>query len=370
MHPLRLIAILCLVLVIVEAKKKPNKNNVVCGPKKTKKSITLKVGDSFSFKTQKGKKYKKKAKCIINYKRAKKQNCELHFSCTSFNLASKAKSCKKGDYMSFSGDKTKYCKKNKPDITTDGSFLKVTFKSDKKSKGSTGAKCTISCDEPATTSAPGNRKYLASLAYSFDSSLSPFCAGALVSSRWVVTSASCSYSYNDPVDPSKVVIGLGESAKLTALEVNKIVVHTGYSQTDGEDNIALWKLKNAVDITENNSTLCLPAKDSQQTGTATIVGWRITELPGSLSETLEEREVDLEDCGQEGILCSSAATTQCGGDYGGPLLQGTTLVGAAVSDSGCAKDGKGVFTQISKYTDWIQDTIANNGEDQACTTDN
>merc|ERR1712130_1091122 len=204
--------------------------------------------------------------------------------------------------------------------------------------------------------------FLGGLSYSWDSSNSPFCAGTLVSSRWVITSASCSYADSSVVSPDTVNVLMG----LTPVSVDKVIVHSGYSQSGDENNIALWRLAQA----SKESPLCLPAQGSQQTGTARLVGWRINPLSGYLNEELGEIEVALvEDCGQSGRICSTSSTTQCGGDFGGPLVQGSdTLIGATVSDSGCGgTGGKGLFTQISEHTDWIKRTISGNGGGDVCT---
>jgi len=210
---------------------------------------------------------------------------------------------------------------------------------------------------------PGARyNFLGGLSYSWDSSNSPFCAGTLVSSRWVITSASCSYADSSVVSPDTVNVLMG----LTPVSVDKVIVHSGYSQSGDENNIALWRLAQA----SKESPLCLPAQGSQQTGTARLVGWRINPLSGYLNEELGEIEVALvEDCGQSGRICSTSSTTQCGGDFGGPLVQGSdTLIGATVSDSGCGgTGGKGLFTQISEHTDWIKRTISGNGGGDVCT---
>jgi len=164
------------------------------------------------------------------------------------------------------------------------------------------------------------------------------------------------------VSPSTVNVMMGSAP----VPVDKVIVHNRYSQSGEENNIALWRLAQG----SKESPVCLPAQGSQQTGTARLVGWRINPVAGYLNEELGEREVSLvQDCGQSGRICSTSATTDCGGDYGGPLIQGSnTLIGAAVSDSGCDDaGGKGLFTQISEHTEWVKTTIAANGGGDVCT---
>jgi len=220
----------------------------------------------------------------------------------------------------------------------------------------------VVCGDDSAGTEGARYNFLAGLTYSWDSSNSPFCAGALVSSRWVITSASCSYADSSVVSPDTVNVMMGS----TTVSVDKVIVHSGYSQTGEQNDIALWRL--AQDSKE--SPLCLPSQGSQQSGTAKIVGWRINPLLGYLNEELGEISVQLvEDCGKSGRICSTSATTKCGGDFGGPLIQGSdSLIGTAVSDSGCGGEGgKGIFTQISEHTDWLERTISGNGGGNVCT---
>jgi len=356
-----------------------------CPSGKSKETITLGVGESVDFSTQETDSYGKNVKCVVKFKRGKRSKCKLNFSCSAFALTAKNPNCNKGsDFMKIG--KEKFCgDENTPDVTINGRTLNVLFRSHKRSKGNAGAVCTASCIDPeeastsaptdppttpttpATTAAPttggAGYKFLAGLSYSWDSSNSPFCAAALVSARWVITSASCSYADSSVVSPNTVNVMMGSAA----VSVDKVIVHSGYSQSGDENNIALWRLAQA----SKESPLCLPAQGSQQTGTARLVGWRINQLSGYLNEELGEKEVALvEDCGQPGRICSTFATTECGGDFGGPLVQGSnTLIGAAVSDSGCGggAGGKGLFTQISEHTDWIKRMISDNGGGDVCT---
>merc|ERR1712142_583922 len=126
-------------------------SNIVCKTGSSSKTVTVEDGDSFNYKTQKGKKYKGNADCTTNYVMG--SSCaKMSFSCTKFNINNKDKKlCKKGDKMNIkSNGKTKsYCKKKKPKVTSTGD-ISVTFTSDTK-KHSSGATCKMSCVEAATS---------------------------------------------------------------------------------------------------------------------------------------------------------------------------------------------------------------------------
>ena len=77
-----------------------------------------------------------------------------------------------------------------------------------------------------------DRSYLAGISYSFDTSNSPFCAGSLISSQWILTTASCSYSdrTKTPVDKVNVVLG-EETLGTPGQEKYKVKQFCNYSVT-------------------------------------------------------------------------------------------------------------------------------------------
>merc|ERR1712110_169786 len=135
-----------------------------CPSGKSKETITLAVGESVDFSTQENDAYGKNVKCVVKFKRGKRSKCKLNFSCSAFTLTAKNSNCNKGsDFMKIG--KEKFCEENSPDVTVNGRTLNVLFRSNKKSKGGSGAKCTASCIDtsapattttaaPATTAAP------------------------------------------------------------------------------------------------------------------------------------------------------------------------------------------------------------------------
>merc|ERR1711935_1197419 len=141
------VLLLLSIVVTVFSKSK----NVVCPKKKSNHKVTIKNGQSFNYRTQKGAKYGKNVKCKVQYKRD--TTCEnLSFACSSFDVINNEE-CgqRKGDRMVVNG--AKYCQKEGPDFTTNGTNLNVKFISGSKKHG-TGAICTIQCltnDQLSTT---------------------------------------------------------------------------------------------------------------------------------------------------------------------------------------------------------------------------
>merc|ERR1711915_392894 len=230
---------------------------------------------------------------------------------------------------------------------------------------------------PTGSGTPGSRSYLAGISYSFDTSNSPFCAGTLISDQWLLTTASCSYSDTKKTGVDKVNVILGEETLGTpqaedfkVASVERIFVHPDYSTSSVDNNIALWKLSEPVS-TSVYSPACLPPQDSQQEGQVKLVGWRVSELVGSLEQSITEVDGNLVSNTECNVgdtqLCSTS--TGCRGDLGGPLLHGEkTLVGLTAWDKGCSKSSYGIYTRTAKFTTWILNKISSNGGGDVCTT--
>merc|ERR1711892_623918 len=115
----------------------------------TTKTVTMEEGKAYTFKTQKGKRYKGNTNCAVEYKMG--GTCgKMSFVCTKFNTNNKDKKrCKKGDTVTVtaSGKAKAYCKTKKPKVTSTGD-MSVVFTSDAKKSG-TGAVCKVKCTEAA-----------------------------------------------------------------------------------------------------------------------------------------------------------------------------------------------------------------------------
>ena len=76
----------------------------MCGTKTTSNTVTVEDGDSYSFKTHKGKKYKGNTKCTVDYKMG--DSCaKMSFVCTKFNTNNKDKRrCSKGDKVTVTAN--------------------------------------------------------------------------------------------------------------------------------------------------------------------------------------------------------------------------------------------------------------------------
>ncbi|XP_071959544.1 uncharacterized protein [Antedon mediterranea] len=124
--------------------------------------------------------------------------------------------------------------------------------------------------------------------------------------------------------------------------------------------------------------ICFGDKEYPPGTSCTIAGWGYLSEYGYVSNELQQAAVSLlsnDDCGElldsfsevtENMICAgdlAGGVDSCNGDSGGPLMcrsqEGTwDLIGIVSWGIGCAQPNRpGVYTRISRFTEFIKDTI-------------
>ncbi|XP_026755156.3 trypsin, alkaline C-like [Galleria mellonella] len=214
-----------------------------------------------------------------------------------------------------------------------------------------------------------------------------YCAGTILTSRHVITTAHCfqfsvhtSKNYTLP-KYWKVRVGSSYRTRGGVLHnVKTIIPHHAFDKYFYTNDIAMVVVSKPFQLGGNvrQGTIIKRGVEVKSNSICTLIGWGANQVDGPRLEQLQHATmfvIDQKVCANryntikaviaDTMMCAGqpniGGVDACFGDSGGPLIYKGLVVGLVSFGYSCGhRYYPGVYTKISRYTDWIVKTVKTN----------
>ncbi|XP_043472622.1 serine protease snake-like [Leptopilina heterotoma] len=232
----------------------------------------------------------------------------------------------------------------------------------------------------------GEFPHMAILAHrQLNSKLQFACVGSLISEKWILTAAHCSYKIF--IKTAVVYLGSNRLMDTNGGQVffaKQLIIHPAYQPRLSYADIALVELDRTVQFGLNLKPACLQF-DKENEAKLMATGWGTSQYGGELSVNLLKAQLDVIDnvnCSTmyknsinlpwgivDSLLCAGDPTGNwekdtCSGDSGSPLQIRNIdnclfkIIGITSTGKFCGVDAiPGIYTRVAAYVNWIEEIV-------------
>ncbi|KAK9751337.1 Trypsin [Popillia japonica] len=197
------------------------------------------------------------------------------------------------------------------------------------------------------------------------------CGGAIISEKYVVTAAHCTYRTSTEAFSVRVGSSIRNSGG-TVVKVEAIYQHPNFDYFTVDYDISVLSLSSSLNFDSNIAAIKLPSENQEfAAGIESVVtGWGDTAQGGPSADQLQAVRVplvSLSDCQAayspynitDRMLCAGikeGGKDACQGDSGGPLVIDDVLVGVVSWGIGCAQpEYPGVYASVPNLRSYISE---------------